>query len=52
MYEYNTNDLIKIYNSADAIAQEYHLNKEYIQQCCRGLYKFKNTYRLSYIELT
>ena len=52
MYEYNTNDLIKIYNSADAIAQEYHLNKEYIQQCCRGLYKFKNKYRLSYIELT
>lgn len=51
MYDLQSN-LIKIFSDVDEIATLYNKNREYIQQCCRGLYTFQYKYKLSYIELT
>ena len=39
-----TLELIKIFDNIDDIANLYSLNREYIRQCCKGLYKLKGKY--------
>ena len=32
-------------------AEYFMLNEQYIQQCCRGMYKLKNKYKAYYEEM-
>jgi hypothetical protein len=39
-----------IFDNLDDCAQHFHKNREYIRQCCKGMYNLQRKYKLLYIE--
>lgn len=46
-----TNQIMYIFNNYKECANFFGLNKVYIQQCCRGLYKLKGKYKVTYDKI-
>lgn len=47
----NTNEEI-IFDNYNECAKYFNLNKEYVKQCCRGMYLLKRKYKARYEEST
>ena len=47
----DTNETIYEFKNSKECADYFGMNEVYIQQCCRGLYKFKRKYKACYEEI-
>lgn len=47
----NTDEVVYTFNTCKECAEYFNMNETYIQQCCRGLYKFKRKYKACYEEM-
>lgn len=50
LIDMNTNKIVNEFDNIDKCAEYYDMNREYLQQCCRGIYIFKRKYYLRYKE--
>lgn len=46
-----TNEIVYVFKNYKDCAEYFMLNEQYIQQCCRGMYKLKNKYKAYYEEM-
>lgn len=47
----DTDEIVYTFNTCKECAEYFKMNETYIQQCCRGLYKFKRKYKACYEEI-